>query len=97
MAGNASSVFDLGTAASPGNNLIQGNTSSAQTSGLNVNVASGVTVSAVGNTFAPNVQGANAQGKYQFGTAPCGASSCNVTSGAGANYRVTSGTLRLAQ
>ena len=97
MAGNASSVFDLGTAASPGTNLIQGNTSSAQTSGLNVNVAAGVTVSAVGNTFAPNVQGANSQGKYQLGTAPCGVSSCNVTTGAGANYRVTSGTLRLAQ
>lgn len=97
MAGSAASVFDLGTAASPGNNLIQGNTSSAQTSGLNVDVAAGVTVNAVGNTFAPNVQGANAQGKYQIGTAPCSASSCNLTSGAGANYRVTGGTLRLAQ
>ena len=97
MAGSASSVFDLGTAASPGSNLIQGNTSSAQASGLNVNVAAGVTVSAVGNTFAPNVQGANAQGKYQLGTAPCSASSCNLTSGAGANYRISSGTLRLAQ
>jgi hypothetical protein len=97
MAGNVSSVFDIGTAASPGNNSIQGNTSSAQTSGLNVDVAAGVTVSAVGNTFAPNVQGANAQGKYQLGTAPCGASSCDLTSGAGANYRVTGGTLRLAQ
>lgn len=97
MAGSAASVFDLGTAASPGNNLIVGNTSSAQTSGLNVNVAAGVTVNAVGNTFAPGVQGANAQGKYQLGTAPCGASSCNVVSGAGANYRVNSGTLRLAQ
>ena len=97
MAGNASSSFDLGTAASPGTNLILGNTSSAQTSGLNVAVAAGVTVNAVGNTFAPNLQGANAQGMYQLGTAPCSASSCNLTSGAGANYRVTSGTLRLAQ
>jgi len=97
MAGNASSTFDLGTAASPGNNLIQGNTSGPQTTGLNVNAAAGVTVSAVGNTFAPNVQGANALGKYQLGSAPCGASTCNVTTGAGANYRVNSGTLRLAQ
>lgn len=97
MAGSAASVWDLGTAASPGNNLIQGNTSSAQTSGLNVNVAAGVTVQAVGNTFAPNTQQADAQGKYKLGTAPCGASSCNLTSGAGANFRVTSGTLRLAQ
>jgi Bacterial Ig domain len=97
MAGDAASVFDLGTAASPGNNVIQGNTSSAQTSGLNVNVAAGVTVNAVGNTFAPNVQGANAQGKYQLGTAPCGPASCTLTVGTGANYRVGSGTLRLAQ
>lgn len=97
MAGNAASSFDLGTVASPGNNVIQGNTSSPQTAGLNVEVAAGVTVSAVGNAFMPNVQGANAQGKYQLGTSPCGASSCNVTSGVGANYRVTSGTLRLAQ
>ena len=97
MAGNAGSSFDLGTAASPGNNLIAGNTSSAQTTGLNVIVAAGVTVSAVGNTFAANVQGANAQGKYQLGTAPCSASSCNLSSGAGANYRITSGVLRLAQ
>jgi hypothetical protein len=97
MAGNASSSFDLGTAASPGTNLIAGNTSSPQTTGLNVNVAAGVTVSAIGNTFAANVQGANAQGKYQLGTAPCSASSCNLTTGTGANYRISSGTLRLAQ
>ena len=43
------------------------------------------------------LQGANAQGKYQLGTAPCSASSCNLTSGTGANYRVNGGTLRLAQ
>jgi len=97
MGGNASSVFDLGTAASPGNNLIQGNGSGTTTSGLNVNVAAGVTVNAVGNTFAPNVQGANAQGRYLLGTAPCGALSCSVVTGAGLNYRVTGGSLRLAQ
>lgn len=97
MFGSASSTYDLGTAASPGNNLIQGNTTGSQTTGLNVNVAAGVIVSAVGNTFAAGVQGANAQGKYLLGAAPCSASSCNLTTGSGANYRVTSGTLRLAQ
>ena len=99
MAGNSASSFDLGTAASPGTNLIQGNTSSAQTSGLNVNVAPGVTVRAVGNTFAPGVQGANAQGKYQLGTAPCGSTGCDLTNSAGngANFRITSGTLRLSE
>ena len=97
MRGSAASTYDLGTAASPGNNVIQGNTTGSQTTGLFVDVAAGVTVSAVGNTFAAGVQGANAQGQYQLGTAPCSASSCNLTSGAGANYRITSGTLRLAQ
>ena len=97
MRGSAASTYDLGTAASPGNNVIQGNTTGSQTTGLLVDVAAGVTVSAVGNTFAAGVQGANAQGQYQLGTAPCGASSCNLTTGAGANYRITSGTLRLAQ
>ena len=97
MRGSAASTYDLGTAASPGNNVIQGNTTGSQTTGLLVDVAAGVTVSAVGNTFAAGVQGANALGKYQLGTAPCSASSCNLTSGAGANYRITSGTLRLAQ
>ena len=97
MRGSAASTYDLGTAASPGNNVIQGNTTGSQTTGLLVDVAAGVTVNAVGNTFAAGVQGANAQGQYQLGTAPCSASSCNLTSGAGANYRITSGTLRLAQ
>jgi hypothetical protein len=97
MAGNAASSFDLGTAASPGHNVFQGNTSSAQTSGLNVAVAAGVIVRAHGNTFAPNVQGADAQGRYLLGSAPCGATGCDLTSGAGASYRVTSGTLRLAE
>lgn len=97
MAGDGSSSFDLGTAASPGNNGFRGNTSSAQTSGLNVAVAAGVIVRAAGNTFAPNVQGADAQGRYLVGSAPCGATSCDLASGAGESYRVTSGTLRLAE
>ena len=49
------------------------------------------------NTFIANTQSANAQGKYQLGTSPCLAGSCNLTTGAGANYRVVTGTLRLAQ
>ena len=99
MVGNATSGFDLGTGSSPGNNLIAGNTSSAQTTGLAVAVAPGITVRAVGNTFMANVQGADAQGKYQLGIAPCGASSCSLTSTSapGANFRITSGTLRLAE
>jgi hypothetical protein len=97
MAGTAASSWDLGTLASPGGNTFTGNTTGSQTSGLNVAVAAGVTVSAVGNTFAANIQGANALGKYVLGTSPCGAASCNLTTGLGANYRVSSGTLKAAQ
>lgn len=97
MAGSAASSFDLGTLASPGGNLFVGNTTGNLTSGINVEVAAGVTVNAVGNTFAANTQQADAQGKYKLGTAPCAALNCNLTSGAGTNYRVSSGVLRLVQ
>ena len=56
----------------------------------------GIVVSAAGNTFIAGTQGANGAGKYVLGSAPCSASTCNLTSGAGANYRVTSGALTLA-
>ncbi len=97
MAGAAASVYDLGTLASPGGNVFAGNNTGSQTTNLNVAVAAGVTVSAVGNTFALNVQQADAQGKYKLGTAPCGASSCNLSTGSGVNYRITGGSLRLAE
>ncbi|MEO5845586.1 MAG: hypothetical protein ABIQ33_12185, partial [Caldimonas sp.] len=99
LAGNATSLYDLGTASSPGNNVIAGNTTGNQTTGLNVAVAPGVTVRAVGNTFSAGVQGADGLGKYQLGTAPCGPSGCDLTSTAssGANFRVGSGVLRLAE
>ena len=97
MAGSAASSFDLGTLVSPGGNVFGGNSTGNLTTGINVEVATGVVVSAVGNTFAPNIQQADAQGKYKLGTAPCGASTCNLTTGSGTNYRVVGGTLRLAQ
>jgi hypothetical protein len=62
-----------------------------------VKVNAGVTVSAVGNTFDASLQSASAAGAYVLGTAPCGASTCNLTTGTGPNYRVASGTLRLAE
>ncbi|MEP7300108.1 MAG: Ig-like domain-containing protein [Caldimonas sp.] len=96
LGGTAASSYDLGTVASPGGNVFTGNTTGNQTSGINVRVAAGVTVGAAGNTFIANQQSANGAGKYVLGTSPCGASTCTVTSGAGANYRVTSGALVLA-
>jgi Bacterial Ig domain/Protein of unknown function (DUF1565) len=98
LRGNATSGFDLGTAASPGGNVFTGNTTGSQTAGLNVGVAAGITVRAAGNTFIAGVQGADAGGLYQLGAAPCGPASCDVnsTAGSGANFRVGSGVLRLA-
>jgi hypothetical protein len=96
LGGTAASSYDLGTLASPGGNVFTGNTTGNQTSGIHVRVAAGVTVQAAGNTFIAGVQGANGAGKYVLGSAPCAASTCNLTSGAGANFRVTSGTLTLA-
>ncbi|MEO5883691.1 MAG: Ig-like domain-containing protein [Caldimonas sp.] len=97
IGGSASSGFDLGSGSSPGNNGFTGNTTGDQTSGLNVAVSPGITVRAVGNTWIAGQQGSNVSGNYLLGTAPCGSSSCSVTGGAGVNYRVTSGTLRLAE
>jgi hypothetical protein len=61
-----------------------------------VKVDPGVTVTAVGNVFDPGVQGAGSAGEYTLGAGPCGAETCDLIAGSGANYRVTSGTLRLA-
>jgi hypothetical protein len=97
LAGDASSTFDLGTAADPGGNTITGNTTSASTTGIDVKVNAAVTVMAVGNTFAPSTQGADTLGHYLLGVFPCGVTTCDVTTGAGVNYRVTTGKLRLAE
>ena len=57
----------------------------AGTTRLRLSVAAGVTVHADRNTWLANVQGADSAGHYD--TALCGgASPCDVSSGAGANY-----------
>jgi|GEM_PF-3695466 len=95
VGGSAASTFDLGTSADPGGNTITGHNTSAATSNISV-ATTGVVVSAVGNTFDPNIQGAGPAGLFQLGAAPCAANTCDITSGTGANYSVASGTLRLA-
>jgi hypothetical protein len=55
---------DFGTASSPGGNVFQGNGGV----GVDLGATSGtVTVPAIGNTWRPNVQGADAQGHYSAG------------------------------
>lgn len=97
LAGDATSTFDLGTGASPGGNLFEANSSGASSTNLAVRTSAAVVVSAVGNRWDAGVQGTDAAKHFNLGTAPCGPAACDVTSGTGANYRVSSGTLRLAQ
>lgn len=52
------SVADLGTMSSPGNNVFQNN------SDVSVFAESSVPVNAIGNTWNPNIQGADGNGKY---------------------------------
>jgi hypothetical protein len=60
---------DLGTVTDPGGNTIRVNPANTVGSGLRIaNNLSGLVVKAVGNTWAPNVQGADSQGHYIPGT-----------------------------
>lgn len=93
LAGGAASVFDFGTAAAPGGNTF---TAAATGTGLLVKASAGITVNAVGNTWTAGAQGANGSGQFVLGAAPCGPSTCSVATGAGRNYVVQSGALRLA-
>ena len=75
---------DLGTAASPGGNIFQGN---AQY-GVEADTSSGTPlIPAVGNTWRPNVQGADATGKYATPATINGP----VDLGAGTNFSVNTG------
>jgi len=73
---------DLGTSASPGGNTFTGN-NGAQ---LNSVVGAGQTVNAVGNTWTPNVQGADANGRYSL--PPAFAPVPKVGPANGANYQI---------
>ncbi len=101
MAGNAMSSFDLGTGEDPGGNTFTGNYTTPQAGAAgytsNLYVATKVTVLAVGNTFDPNAQGADANGEYALGAGPCDAMSCDLTTGSGTTFKVVSGALRLAE
>jgi len=87
----AGSTTDLGTMAQPG-----GNTFQATTTSLTALTALGTFISAVGNTWLPNEQGADASGHY---TAAPGTSLEVSTPGeTGHNYSTNYGaTIRLAQ
>ncbi|MBL8921569.1 MAG: DUF1565 domain-containing protein [Myxococcaceae bacterium] len=60
LEGGAAAVFDLGTLTSPGNNVFSG----TSTAHLSATTGAMPIVFAVGNTWAPNQQGADAMGQY---------------------------------
>jgi Right handed beta helix region len=68
----ATSTTDLGTAASPGGNTFAGNgAANAAASNVNLSVslaAADLTINAVGNTWDPNANGADATGHFGAGT-----------------------------
>jgi hypothetical protein len=66
---------DLGSAADAGSNTFTGNTST----GLRINLSSAGAAQAVGNTWNPNVQGADGSGRYASPVQETGPAS-------GANY-----------
>lgn len=73
-------TVDLGTAADPGGNTFTGNAASGLLNGM----APGQTLNAVGNTWTPNVQGADANGRYS--TPPAFAPVPKVGPANGVNY-----------
>ncbi|MFT3921370.1 MAG: right-handed parallel beta-helix repeat-containing protein [Myxococcales bacterium] len=83
VSGDGSASFDLGTLASPGNNVLTGNA----TQQLRLETAADSVVPAIGNTWTASQQGAGADGRYAVSSAHCGnANPCQFTSGTGINY-----------
>jgi len=88
--GDATSTWDFGTLADPGNNVL-----TATTTALDVQSSAITSVTAVGNTWTPSVQAADGSGQY---AAPSSPGVLEVTSGSGQNYSDSAGaTLRLAE
>lgn len=93
-AGNASTI-DLGTLAEPGGNTFVQRTT-AQNTALRLNT-NAITVQAVGNTWTPNQQGADAQGRYVVQTGKIYEDATAVNSGINYIKPNANTTLRLAQ
>ncbi len=74
-------TVDLGTSADPGGNTFTGNALSGLLNGM----APGQTLNAVGNTWTPNAQGADANGRYS--TPPTFTTVPKVGPASGVNYR----------
>ncbi|HYP74860.1 MAG TPA: DUF1565 domain-containing protein [Polyangiaceae bacterium] len=99
LAGNASSIFDLGTSASAGGNVVRDNQRDATSAHGNLAFVSPapILISAIGNTWDPNTQGTDENGQCSVDG---GGEPLDLTSASGLNF--VSGTdnqaiLRLAE
>lgn len=92
--GSSASTIDLGTLAEPGENTFLQRAATQTALQLNLQ---GVTVLAVGNTWTPNQQGANAQGNYVVQAGKVYEVTAAVTSGINFVKPHATTTLRLAQ
>jgi hypothetical protein len=95
IAAGSASTIDLGTLAEPGGNtFVQRN--AVQNTALRLNMQA-ITVQAVGNTWTPNLQGADAQGRYQVLTGKVREDATAVNSGINYIKPYATTTLRLAE
>lgn len=85
VSGDADDTLDFGTLASPGNNVLRGNNVGNNDGNANFafSLAAGAVISAVGNTWDANVQGADVDGRYSVGST---STALLVSSGVGPNY-----------
>lgn len=93
--GSAASHLDFGTLLNPGNNVFS--STGAQTTNFVSGAAAAVTVQAVGNTWAPSVQGSDASGHYAAVGAGAIVEATGTTSGANYDIAVVGSKLRLAE
>jgi hypothetical protein len=99
LAGRESTVFDLGTLASPGGNVLRDNQlgGTGQESNLGFQSSSPIIISAIGNSWDPNVQGTDANGQCSVSGAE---QSFDLIQATGANFTSPPSSvaiLRLAQ
>jgi hypothetical protein len=95
IAAGSASTLDLGTLAEPGGNtFVQRN--AVQNTALRLNMQA-ITVQAVGNTWTPSLQGADAQGRYQVLTGKVREDATAVNSGINYIKPNATTTLRLAE
>jgi hypothetical protein len=83
--GSAGSSYDFGTLASPGGNTFLGGSGGAA---LTIQAPLGLTIPAIGNTWTPSLQGADATGKYAVATGKVLEVIGPVTTPATANYHL---------